>query len=208
MPDTPEPTADDQAPAAPASEDEIFDGEGAQPAEAQNDLSSAFMPTDEDYAPFDPREASSNQPPATVDEVSDSPSASVPQFDPRYTEEFEGLLFLGALRKRFRWMGHEFVIRTLVTSEVLEVGLMQKPYVGSMGEIKAYQAAVVAAAVLSVDGKPPPIPITDEVSDLEARFHYVITHWQPIVIDMLYGQQLALEMTVNETLAAMGKAQG
>lgn len=206
MPDAPEPTADDTAPAAPASEDEIFDGEGAEPAEAQSDLSAAFMPTDEDYAPFDPREASSKQPPATVDEVSDQPQ--VPAFDPRYTEEFEGLLFLGALRKRFRWMGHEFVVRSLVTSEVLEVGLLQKPYVGSMGEIKAYQSAVVAAAIMSVDGKPPPIPVTDMDSDLEARFQYVINHWQPIVIDMLYGQVLSLEQTVNETLSAMGKARG
>lgn len=205
MPDTPEPTAD-EAPVAPVSEDEIFDGEGVEPEAQQSDLSAAFMPTDEDYAPFDPREASSKQPPATVDETASNPA--VPSFDPRYTEEFEGLLFLGALRKRFRWMGHEFVLRSLVTSEVLEVGLIQKPYMGSMGEIKAYQAAVVAASILSVDGKPPPIPVTDMDSDLEARFQYVITHWQPIVIDMLYGQVLSLEMTVNETLSAMGKARG
>lgn len=207
MPDAPEPTTGDDATGAPVTEEEIFDGDGAaQAGDPQNDLAAAFRPSDEDYAPFDPREASSNQPPATVDETSSDPQP--PQFDPRYTEEFEGLLFIGALRKRFRWMGHEFVIRTLTTSEVLEVGLLQKPYVGSMGEIKAYQAAVVAASILSVDGKPPPLPVTDADSDLEARFNYVIAHWQPIVIDMLYGQQLDLETVVNETLAAMGKARG
>lgn len=207
MPDASEPTADEAGLDATSAEEQFFDGEDAGPADQQGaDLERAFLPTEEDFAPFDPREPSSSQPPNTVDEVSEEPQPAA--FDPRYREEFEGLLFIGSLRKRFRWAGHEFVIRTLVTNELLEVSLLQKPYQGSMGEIKAYQAAVVAASILSVDGKPPPLPITDEISALEARFHYVINHWQPIVIDMLYGQVMDLEAKVNEVLAAMGKAVG
>lgn len=200
MPDAPEPT--DDAPEG-VTGDETPDGEGATQAD---DLQAAFLPSEEDFAPFDPREPSSNQPRTTVDEVSDDPPA--PEFDPRFREEFEGLLFVGSLRKRFRWMGHEFVIRTLVTEELLEVALVSKPYQGSLGEIKAYQSAVVAASILSVDGKPPPIPITDEMSDVEARFQYVIRHWQPVVIDMIYGQVMDLEAKVTAVLASMGKAGG
>lgn len=167
-------------------------------------LGAAFLASDEDYAPFDPRESSANQPAGVVGEDTDK----VVEFDPRYKDSFEGLLFIGSLRKRFKWMGHEFVIRTLCTNEVLEVGLVAKPYQESLGEIKAYQAAVVAASILSVDGKPPPIPITDEDSPLESKFFYVVNHWQPVVIDMIYGQVMSLEVEVNNVLASMGKAVG
>ena len=79
-----------------------------------------------------------------------------------------------------------------------------------MGEIKAYQAACVAACLISVDRQPMPTPITDEVTDtwLDTRFQYVIDHYQPIVIDVIYGELMKLEAKVNEVLTAMGKASG
>ena len=122
-------------------------------------------------------------------------------------DAFDGLLYIGALSKRFTWMGHRFKIRTLSTDDVIEVGLLQQPYVGSMGEIKAYQAACVAAALTEVDGQTLPGSISSEVQhDLEPRFDYVRRNYQPIVIDVIYGQLMALEAKVNEVLVAMGKA--
>lgn len=202
MPDTPE------IPDDAASEVE-YDYEPSAQEQFMADLTGAFVPTDEDYGPFDPTDII--VPPvedeATIDEARED-GDDTPRFDPRYRDEFEGLLFVGSLRKRFRWMGHLFVIRTLTVNETLEVALLNKPYVGTLGELKAYQAALVAASVVTIDGKPLPIPTTMNESDLEAKFEYVINNWQPITIDMLYGQILELEAKVNEVLAALGKAQG
>jgi hypothetical protein len=199
---------DQEIPEDGALEAEEYDIEPSAQEQFMADLTEAFQPSEEDYGPFDPTDIIT--PPAdenTFDEArSDAPT--VPGFDPRYRDEFEGLLYIGSLRKRFQWMGHLFVIRTLTVNETLEVGLINKPYVGTLAEMKAYQAATVAASVVTVDGKALPVPVSLDLTDLEARFEYVINHWQPITIDMLYGQIMELEAKVTEVLAALGKARG
>src|SRR5690242_12591575 len=86
--------------------------------------------------------------------------------EPDVTQEpFEGMLFLGRLTQTFTYVGHEFVIRTLTTDEVLEIGLLVKPYNGTLGEVKAYQAATVASCVERLDGRPLPLPITSDSYD-------------------------------------------
>lgn len=163
-----------------------------------------------------PGEASSDAPPSDQephpasdgdDEVQVEP---LPEFDERMKQPFEGLLFLGRLQRTFHWMGHSFVIKTLNVDEILEVGLVHAKYVGTMGEVKAYQAAVVAASIVSVDGKPPPLPITNEASDtlLAARFEYVKGSWFPPTVDVCYEQYLFLEKQMFEVIEAMGKASG
>lgn len=189
-----------------STEEAIYDGQPPPPEMAA--LVEALQPSEEEYLPFDPTPRVPVVEEATTEDAlnPDKPLA----FDPRMHEEFEGLLYIGALKKRFLWMGHEFLIRSLGTNEVLTVGLLQKPYAGTMGEIKAYQAACVAACLISVDRQPMPTPITDEVTDtwLDTRFQYVIDHYQPIVIDVIYGELMKLEAKVNEVLTAMGKASG
>src|SRR5690606_21537006 len=122
----------------------------------------------------------------------------IPEFDPRFREDFEGLLYLGRLTDSFTWLGHRFTIRTLTTGEVLEVGLLHRPYVNSYADVKAYQAAVVAACVEQVDGQPMPMPITNEVTDTESltRFQYVLRAWFPPTLDAIYERYLLLERRV------------
>ena len=134
--------------------------------------------TTEGFAPYDPSAvqptsspAPSSQAPGSVggtsgadgqDEGSEEENTPLPEFDGRWRDEFEGLLYIGALTDRFVWLGHEFHIRTLTTGELAEVALVSKPYDGTEASMKAYQAGVVAASVLSVDGRPLPQPITTE----------------------------------------------
>lgn len=143
-------------------------------------------------------------------EPSGTPEPDLPAFDPRYREDFEGLMYLGKLTDTFDWMGHRFTIRTLVTDEILEVGIVHKPYVGSLADVKAYQAAVVAACVESVDGRPISIPLTnnDEDTSLRNKFNYVRRNWFPPVLDVIYEKYLLLEVRVSEVLDAMKKASG
>ncbi len=148
--------------------------------------------------------------PATDDELSSEPEEELPEFDPKFREDFDGLLFIGKLTDEFTWLGHKFVIRTLVTDEILEVGLIHKKYAESLADVKAYQAAIVAACVVTVDGRPLSVPITNELDDTELlnKFFYVKRSWFPPVLDVLYDKYLSLEERADKVLRAMGKASG
>jgi hypothetical protein len=130
----------------------------------------------------------------------------LPEFDPKHRLDFEGLLYLGALTHEFTYLGHAFKIRTLSTDEVLEIGLLHRPYVDTLSDVKAYQAALVAACVVTVDGKPLPMPITNDVADtpLANRFAYVRRSWFPPILDAVYEQYLLLEGRVDDVLRSMG----
>lgn len=211
MPDAEQPEEPIEAHEGDAPTEEDLYDEAAIPPEPPAEmvaLMESLQPTEEEYLPFDPTPPKAViQEPSTDDAL--DPDKPV-EFDPRHRQDFIGLTFIGALKKRFVWAGHEFVIRTLGTNDVIEAAMLQKPYLGSMAEIKAYQAACVAACLLSVDGQPMPTPITDEVTDtrLATRFQYVLDHYQPILIDVIYGELMKLEAKVNEVLIAMGKASG
>lgn len=174
--------------------------------------------------PFDPETVKNTRRPERPVDADSGPSATsdpgtpspepeqppLPEFDPKYLDEFRGLMYVGALKDTFRWMGHTFVIRTLTTGELAEVALAAKPYAGSDALLKAYQSAVVAACVVSVDGQPLPMPITNDAADsgLTNAFNYVMAHWFPPTIDVIYERYYALEITVRNVLDAMGKVSG
>lgn len=134
----------------------------------------------------------------------------LPEFDPRVRQDFEGLLYLGKLTAQFEWMGHTFVIRTLTVGEVLEIGLIHREYVGTMADVKAYQAALSAACVVQIDRKFMPFPLTNEADDtpVRNRFEYVLNHWFPPTLDAIYENYLLLEARVDKVMEAMGKAYG
>lgn len=174
-------------------------------------------PSDGDFAPFDPTDPSVVAAPSPGPPSSDAPAsdqeplpAAAAKFDEQHKLPFEGLLFLGALKDSFSWAGHDFVIRTLRTDEVLEIALLSQPYRGTLGEDKAYQAAVSAGCLMSVDGQPVSIPLTDEPGDtpLANKFDYIKGHWFPPVLDVIYEKYLLLENKVLEVLKEMGKPLG
>lgn len=215
MPDTPAPEESGQE-QIQAEEENIY---GAQDDEIiptiHQDLAEAMRPTEDDYAPFSPPE-----PPPSIEEPVERSDGeddghgdnSLPEsFDPRWKEEFEGLLFLGRLQRSFSWMGHRFTIKSLGTDDILAISLVQKPYIGQMGEMKAYQAAAVAASLIEVDGRPMPFPVSrspDSYEEVQAKFEYVTRNYSPIIIDVIYNASLELEQKVAEVIVAMGKASG
>lgn len=132
----------------------------------------------------------------------------LPEFDPQAREPLEGLLFIGKLTREFNWLGHKFVIRTLRVDEIMEIGLLHREYVGTIGDVPAYRACLVAACIERVDGQPIALGLGPANSDLEARFMYVRTNWYQITIDTIYEQWLVLEGQSAEVMAAMGKVRG
>src|SRR4051812_1732262 len=75
-------------------------------------------------------------------------------FDGRWRQEFEGLAYLGHLEAEVKIPYHTFQVRTLKTGEKIRVVELIKPLEDSVGYARAYRAAVVAAALVLVDGQP------------------------------------------------------
>lgn len=163
-------------------------------------------------------EASSAAPPvlgATSDgSISDEeakPEVRVAKAFPEEMQEpFLGLCLVGKLSDSFVWMGHQIAIRTLIDDEILEIGLLTKPFTGTLSEAKAYQTACVAACLVSVDGTPLPIPLTNVTADelLMARFMWVRRNYHPMVIDAIYERFLLLDDEAQNVVDAMGEASG
>ena len=132
----------------------------------------------------------------------------LPEFDPRFRTDFEGLTYIGALTHEFQWAGHQLRIRTLTIEDLLEVGLAQAQYRDTLGDSRAYITAVVAACIVNVDGKPLPQPLTSNPSDtpFSNAFTYVKSQWYPWTADAVYQEFTKLEARVDEVIKAMGKA--
>lgn len=200
----PEPS---EAPNLDPNEGDLFDP--VAPATSTGPEASSPLPPAPDTWDDDDSEAPPRSPepqPAS----SDDEAAPLPEFPEEFRRPFEGLLYLGKLTRTFTWMGHQFVIRTLVTDEHLEIGLIVNQYAGSLGEPKAYQTACAAACVVSVDGKALPVPISNEKHDtlLQARFDYVRRHWYPLTIDAVYEEFLVLDSLAEKVARAAGNSSG
>jgi hypothetical protein len=166
-------------------------------------------------APLDPPQSSSGlEADAPVGDTESHAVADVipkaASFDERHKEPFEGLMYLGALSKTFTWAGHKFRIRTLTTAEVLIVTAITARYDGTLGQNRAYSAAVVALATESVDGEPLPFPYKESVGTewADQRFDYVTGKWYAYTIDAVYSEYLALEGKAREVMNAMGNRSG
>jgi len=145
--------------------------------------------------------------PATPQEP--SPSTYTPrEFDPRYKEPFQGLLYIGALTAEFELWGHHFSIATPTQTERLQIGLVMRDYADTISSEIAFSTAFVAAHLVAVDGQPLPQPIVNNPKEtaLHERFRWVGNTLRKQVIDMIYGRCLELEQEVDNVLEAMGKA--
>jgi hypothetical protein len=158
-----------------------------------------------DFRPFDPAEAVSapqGTPLGTGEDTTGDPGG----FDPRYREDFEGLAFLGALEARFSYIGHQFVIRTLTTDELLAASSVIKEYEGTLAAARAYATVMAALSVVSVDGTGLPSPIGENDNPYawaHERFDYVKARWFPYTVDYVYEKYLLLEERVRAVLVEM-----
>jgi len=137
----------------------------------------------------------------------DLPQAEVNDIDSfpdEWKDEFEGLLYVGYLQREITKIPfHKFVIKTLTVNEKLEISLITKPYIESVGYARAYKAAVVAAGLVSVDGKSL-IPSNKNINIVRQKYEYVINNWYDATIDLLYDEIDALENRVVMVLQELG----
>lgn len=130
------------------------------------------------------------------------------EFDPKHRDDFDGLMYLGALTHTFPLYGHSFTIHTLTVDEMLEASLAIKEWDGTLGRDRAYLTAMVAACCDRVDGKPVHSPLGPNDNVTEGKFRYVRANWFPWVIDGVYAELMKLEARVTEILSLMGEGSG
>lgn len=197
----------------------VYDGRPGETPEVPDPPQAAeFPPDNAEYGYWDPHtqvvQPLSPQPlsdaPASDGGTSEKTAEQPIEFDQRWLKEFEGLLYIGALTSTFTWLGHRITVRTLKTDEVIESGLLIKDLVGTPGEPKAYQCAVLAGAVLSVDGKELPIPLSSAPGDTQMRnrYEWIMRNWFAPTIDHVYQRYWNTEVKAREVIDAMVKALG
>lgn len=167
----------------------------------------------ESYGTYDPatRPGRKATAPEAPKKILGPDGKELPAFDEKYTEQFTGLLYIGALTTTVSWLGHSIVLRTLGPDEQLAISLLTSKYVGTQGEGLAYSTAVVAMAVVTVDGEELPTPLGEDQQLAEwaqMRFDYVKANWYSYTIGHLFQKYLELEDQVAQVVDAMGKAFG
>ena len=114
-------------------------------------------------------------------------------FPEQWKAEFEGLLYLGYLRKEVTSIPfHRFVVRTLTVNDKLQINLITKDYQDTLGYGRAYRAAVVAAGLESVDGREL-IASSKSTNVFHQKFDYIVNNWHDPVVDLLYREIDELE---------------
>lgn len=122
--------------------------------------------------------------PGWVNEPEDEPE--VPDLP---SNNLLGFLNLGQLQEDFTVRGHTIVLRTLTMDEELEVGLLVKRYSETIDEGRALATALVAASIVSIDGKPLVLaPLGPNESIVKKRFDYVRTTMYWPVIRVIYEE--------------------
>ena len=104
------------------------------------------------------------------------------------SEDIISLLNLGKLTYEMNVRGHKIVLRTLTMGEELEIGLLLKPFIGTVEEGRALATAIVAASIESFDGNPLVRGIGPEENLLHRKFDYVRTRMYWPVIRLIYEE--------------------
>mgnify|MGYP000181496579 CR=1 FL=1 len=145
-------------------------------------------------------------PPQVIDQPPPEPEADL-SFPPEHKRSCEGLLFLGQLKDTVHIGGHEIVIRTLDSDDILEVGVVTAPWRDTEASLTAFSTGTVGAAIVTIDGKIPVIPLTSDEKDTKILNQF---NWarklNPAVVERLYDRYRELEAEVRRILDAMGEA--
>jgi hypothetical protein len=133
-------------------------------------------------------------------------------FDTEPTEDFkdtpvtfeeETLLTKGYFTSTVKLGNNEVVIRTLKIGEELEAALLAHKYAETIEAGRALATALVAAAVVTVNGKPlirEPLGRADET--LEARFNYIAHNWYWLTVKNIHEEYNIL---LDQALSSFSK---
>lgn len=146
-----------------------------------------------------------------IEEEVEEPEVEVTELTPDERREFLSLLTCGRRIKTITVMGHPVKIQTLTTGDEMRIGLFTKKYLESqLGFQRAYHAAVCAAGILELQGKPlwrELSPVTSEDEIFEKSVDAVIKMY-PIVVTQIFQAIMDLEREFAELAIKLGKLKG
>lgn len=124
---------------------------------------------------------------------------------------FSTLLTCGRRHKTITVMGdHKVAVQTLNADDDLRIGMYTKAFKDSDAYPRAYQIAVCAAGIRTVDGRPLYQPITDS-EDEDAVFAEKVERMRkfyPVVITDIYRAIMDLDTEFAELARKLGKLSG
>lgn len=128
-----------------------------------------------------------------------------PALEPEPVEEEEkvddqtfGLIYNGQLSEVVKVAGHDIRIRTLRIGEELEASLLANKWSDTGEAGRALATALVAACIVSVDGKPLLEGLGPHESTMESKFDYIRSNWYWVTIRTIYQEYDGLLRTVLE----------
>lgn len=168
------------------------------------------MPDEEGWDSVTPQEhdedddqwVQADRPPVEA-ESEQEPEPEFDSFDYKWRNKFEGLAYLGHLEGQVKIPYHEFTVRTLKVGEKIRVVEMVQHLEPSMSYARAYRAAIVAAGLVLVDGKPLLVG-SRNIDAISQKYQYVIDNWYDFVVDSLFDKINELEGQVHEILKQLG----
>jgi hypothetical protein len=123
---------------------------------------------------------------------------------------FASLLTCGRRSKSVTILDHAVVVQTLCGDDDLRIGLYVKDYAGTSGEQRAYQIAVAAAGIRSIDGAPFVEGLFTNASQ-DALFDQKVQKMStmyPHVIARIYRAVMEAEKEFVELATRLGKLDG
>lgn len=139
-----------------------------------------------------------------------TPDAERVELSPEEQLTFASLLTCGQRSKTLHILDHTVVVHSLSAADDLRVGVYAKPYAGTVGEQRAYQIAVAAAGLRSIDGQPV-INSLYEKADEAALFDQkvkMVEKMYPTVVNRIYKGVLESEVEFVDLVARLGKSFG
>jgi hypothetical protein len=162
-------------------------------------------------------------PPETVEEISfieserveevieeiEAPKEEVTELTDEERVLFQSLMTVGKRYKPIEIMGHTVVVQSLRVSDDLRIALWCKKYEESRGFQRAYQLAVCAAGIRTINGKALYESLAPSAEDeiFEAKIEK-LRNYYPIVINQIYNSIVGLDAEFAELAIKLGKLKG
>jgi hypothetical protein len=134
--------------------------------------------------------------------VNDTIGNIVSQLSQKDSRIFQELTHIGHLTHTFQWANYEFTIKTLTIDEEVAIGQLIKHLDKNVIQEKALVVGIVAASLVSINGKYP-FPETfveDSVTKLRENYRYISENWHWPVVAKINEQYIILQEKMYKSL--------
>lgn len=164
------------------------------------------MPEPEGLIPLDETDLPGSFTPIITVAQDEAPEPSVldkidSEFDPKYRDDFIGLLYLGRLEDKCVVAGHTFRLLTPGQEDRLSMGAIHKPYANTVVGEQAWRAITVAAYLQEIDGEQAPVPLNSNQPAVAVRFRWVVNSiHSDLMIARIFDEIMLLDAKVRELI--------